>query len=144
MKHIKLFESWHKVEVCSKCNGTGHVGLSKERSIQSILKKGTEKEFLDYIEDADFVENAIDLFKKSGVYTTKNAKLAVALDPTREQLQDIIKATNDGMDSFQELVDTDREELGKVKIGSFPPEQMEQVRDLLKNKAEVLAILRGR
>jgi hypothetical protein len=138
MKHVKLFESWHKVEVCSKCNGTGHVGTSKQRSIENILIKGTEKEFLDYIDDADFVENAADLFKKNGVYTVKIAKLVAALGLTREQLQDIIKETNDGMDDMQELLDTGEEEK------RYRSEDIEKIKDILKNRAEVLAILRGR
>ena len=136
MKHVKLFESWHKVEVCPECKGTGHVGPSKQKSIENIVIKGTEKEFLDYIGDADFVENAADLFKKNGVYTIKNAKLVVALDLTREQLQDVIKATNDGMDDFQELLDN-------TDVG-FSQGDTEKIKDVLKNRAEVLAILRGR
>ena len=136
MKHVKLFESWHKVEVCSKCNGTGHIETSKQKSIENIVMKGTEKEFFDYIDDADFVENAADLFRKNGVYTTKNAKLVVALDLTREQLQDVIKATNDGMDDFQELLDN-------TDVG-FSQGDTEKIKDVLKNRAEVLAILRGR
>lgn len=138
MKHVKLFESWHKVEVCSKCNGTGHVGTSKQRSIENILKKGTEKEFLDYIGDADFVENAADLFKKNGVYTIKNAKLVAALGLTREQLQDIIKETNVVMDNMQKLLDMDEEK----KL--YRQEDIEKMEDVLKNRAEILAILRGR
>lgn len=138
MKHVKLFESWHKVEVCPKCNGTGHVGTSKQRSIENILKKGTEKEFLDYIGDADFVENAADLFKKNGVYTIKNAKLVAALGLTREQLQDIIKETNVVMDNMQKLLDMDEEK----KL--YRQEDIEKMEDVLKNRAEILAILRGR
>jgi len=138
MKHVKLFESWHKVEVCSKCNGTGHVGKSKQRSIENILIKGTEKEFLDYIDDADFVENAADLFKKNGVYTIKNAKLVAALGLTREQLQDIIKETNNVMDNMQELLDMAEEEK------RYHSEDIEKIKDILKNRAEILAILRGR
>jgi uncharacterized protein YgfB (UPF0149 family) len=138
MKHIKIFESWHTTEVCPRCNGTGHVGMSKHQSIENILIKGTEKEFLDYIDDADFVENAADLFKKNGVYTVKIAKLDAALGLTREKLQDIIKETNDRMDDMQELLDTGEEEK------RYRSEDIEKIKDILKNRAEVLAILRGR
>ena len=139
MKHVKLFESWHKVEVCSKCNGTGHVGLSTGQSILNILTKGTEKEFLDYIDDGDFVENAADLFKEMGVYSIRNAKLVAALGLTREELQGIIKTTVDHMDDLEYAIDAN-----KRAENPFPLSTQEKLENLLKNKAEILAILRGR
>jgi len=142
MKHVKLFESWHKVEVCPECNGTGHVGPSKGQSIKNILTKGTEKEFLDYIDDGDFVENAADLFKKMGVHTLRNAKLVAALGLTREELQGIIKTTVDHMDDIEYTIDANK--MSEKPFSLLPQENIEKLKNVLKDKAEILAILRGR
>lgn len=144
MKHLKLFENWHDVEVCKSCNGTGHTG-SKEKSISKIIRYGTEKEFLDYIGDGDFVENAANLFKKTGVYLVKNAKLVAALGLTREQLQDIIKTTEEAFDDLQDVL-KDLNSDARTDEDDPHPLQKEKgkMESTLKNKAEVLAILRGR
>jgi len=141
MKHVKLFESWHKVEVCKDCKGTGYVGLSKKESIENMIKNGTTKQFLDYIDDGDFVENAADLFKEKGVYTLELAKMVAALNFTREQMQDIIKTTEYGFEQFEYILKLDSEEnLPYLKHG----DKLTRIKNVLKNKAEILAILRGR
>jgi predicted DNA-binding protein YlxM (UPF0122 family) len=142
MKHVKLFEGWHTTEVCKACKGTGRVGPSKKQSIENMIKNGTEKQFLDYIDDGDFVENAAELFKERGVYTLELAKLVAALNFTREQMQDIIKTTEKGIEGIEYALKLGSQ--GALPFHLKPEEKLIKIKNLIKNKAEILSILRGK
>jgi hypothetical protein len=140
MKHIKIFESWHTTEVCPRCKGTGHVGMSKHQSIETILRKGTDKQFLDYIGDGDFIENAAELFKERPIFSIRIAKLVAALNLTREQIKPIIEKTEKEFDEVEDAFS----ELEKGDTPIFSSEQSRKMKDMIRDRSEILAILRGR
>ena len=134
MKYIQLFESWHDVKTCPHCNGTGWVGPSKKRSIENIIKSGSDIDFLKHITDEDFVENAIDLFKETGITSVRLANLLAAMEPKKSDLDAIIRQTKDTMDGIKSLFDGDISNLLKAR-------EKEEFNKVIKAEPEILSIL---
>ena len=140
MKHLKIFESWHATtmaKVCPKCQGTGHIGPSKRETMENIIKNSTEKHFLEFIDDEDFVKNAADVFKEKGVFSVRTAKMLASLNLSHEEMQGIIKTTNDEIDSLEEIL-----KKNIMPKGFLKEKEIEKLEEIVKDRAEILAALR--
>jgi hypothetical protein len=139
MKHLELFESWHNATTCSHCKGTGMVGQSKKQSIESILRNSTTEHFMEFLDDEDFVENAVDLFKERGVFSLRVAEMVASLKLSREDIEDIIEITEEGFDDMEGILDS----LGDGTKG-VGEKELKKMKDTIRDKARILSTLRGR